>query len=460
MGPAAGAALSAVPAHVLADKRKKSPNEKLNLAAVGVAGMGSANLANVGSENVVALCDVDSKYAAGVFDKYSDAKVWTDFRRMLEKQKEIDGVIIATPDHLHAAVSKAAMEAGKHVYTQKPLTRTVEEARVLRETAQRTGVATQMGNQGHSDDAVRKLREWIEDGAIGPVREVHSWTHSAAGMWPQGIGRPKSAPSVPSHLNWDLWLGPAPERPYHPVYHPNRWRGWWAFGNGAIGDMGCHILDAPFYALQLGAPTSVAGSYSRLDGRGGSYRLGQGFDLSINIEDEEFPVQTSCTGPDAETAPIASVIRYRFPQRGSRPPVKLTWWDGGLKPAEVAELGHPDRGSGTLFIGEKGSISCNSHSGDIVLRPKSREQEYERPPAKYQRVSAKHEQDWIRAAKGGRPACSNFDYAVPLTEIVLLGNVALRTGQRIEWDSKGMKASNTDEADRYIRASYRKGWSL
>lgn len=229
---AAGTAVSVVPAHVLGRKPGAAPSEKLNIAAVGVAGMGAANLAHVESENIVALCDVDQKYAAHVFEKYPQAKVWTDYRKMLEEQKEIDAVIVATPDHLHGVVTQAAMELGKHVYTQKPLTRTVEEARILRRTADQTGVATQMGNQGHSKDGVRRLREWIESGVIGAVREVHCWTKSAAGMWPQGIRQPKTQPAVPSHLDWDLWLGPAPERPYHPVYHPNRWRGWWDFGGG------------------------------------------------------------------------------------------------------------------------------------------------------------------------------------------------------------------------------------
>ena len=462
---AAGTGFTVVPAHVLAGGGWKRPSQKLNIAGVGVGGMGAANLSRVESENIVALCDVDEKYAAHVFKKYPGARRWKDFRKMLEEQQEIDAVIVATPTHLHAVVSKMAMEMGKHVYTQKPLTRTIEEGRVLLETARRTGVATQMGNQGHSTGAVRTLREWIEDGAIGAVREVHCWAHAATGLWPTGIGRPRSTPPVPSHLDWDLWLGPAPSRPYHPVYHPWSWRGWWDFGNGALADMGSHAMDPPFYALQLGPPSSVSAAYSQLGGRDSKYsqagfKFGRLFDLKMGVDGEEFPVQTSCSGPDAETTPNSSVVRYKFSARGDMPPVTLTWWDSGLRPPVLAELGHPWRSNGNLFIGDKGSISCGTHGGDMVIMPENRRNEYQPPPKKYRRIKVVHEQDWIEACKGGRPACSNFEYAARLNEMILLGALALRTGERIEWDAEKMKATNVSKAERYIRTSSRKGWRL
>jgi len=462
---AAGASFAVVPASVLGGNGQKSPGEKLNIAAVGVGGMGAANLSRVEDENIVALCDVDDEYAGHVFKKYPRARRWKDFRRMLEEQKNIDAVIVATPTHLHAVVSKMAMEMGKHVYTQKPLTRTIEEGRVLLETARRTGVATQMGNQGHSTGSVRRLREWIEDGAIGAVRQVHTWAHAATGLWPTGIGRPRSKPPVPSHLDWDLWLGPAPFRPYHPAYHPWSWRGWWDFGNGAVSDMGAHAVDPPFYCLDLGSPTSISATYSQLDGRDSKYsqagfKFGRLFELNMQVDGEEFPVQTSCSGPNAETTPCSSVVRYQFAARGDKPPVTLTWWDGGLRPPVVSALGHPWRSNGNLFIGDKGSISCGTHGGDMVLLPESRRNEYEPPPRKYRRIDGTHEQDWIKACKGERPACSRFEYAAGLNEIYLLGALALRTGKRIEWDADQMKTTNAPEADRYIRANYRDGWEL
>ena len=462
---AAGASFTVVPAYVLAGNGQKPPSEKLNIAGVGVGGMGAANLSRVEDENIVALCDVDEKYAAHVFKKYPDARRWKDFRKMLDEQKGIEAVIIATPTHLHAVVSKMAMEMGKHVYTQKPLTRTIEEGRVLRETARKTGVATQMGNQGHSTGSVRRLREWIEDGAIGAVREVHVWAHAATGLWPTGIGRPRSTPPVPSHLDWNLWLGPAPSRPYHPVYHPWSWRAWWDFGNGAVADMGSHAMDPPFYCLKPGAPSSVSATYSQLDGRDSKYsqagfKFGRLFDLEMEVDGEDFPVQTSCSGPDAETTPNSSVVRYKFPARDGRPGFTMTWWDSGLRPPVLGELGHPWRSNGNLFIGDKGSISCGTHGGDMVLLPKSRRNEYEPSPRKYRRVEGTHEQDWVKACKGGRPACSNFEYATGLNEMILLGALALRTGEHIEWDAEKVKAVNVPEADRYIRANYRKGWSL
>jgi len=257
---AALAAVTVVPRHVLGGANNTPPSEKLNIAGVGVGGMGQNNIRACGSENIVALCDVDFKYTAGVFKKYPKARQWKDYRKMLDEQKDIDAVVVATPDHTHAVVAMAAMKRGKHVYVQKPLTRSVYEARMLTETARKYKVATQMGNQGHSCDEVRLMCEWIQDGAIGDVHEVHCWTNRP--VWPQGIDRPKETPAVPETLDWDLWIGPSPMRPYHPTYLPFNWRAWIDFGAGALGDMGCHVMDAAFWSLKLKYPVSVQASHS------------------------------------------------------------------------------------------------------------------------------------------------------------------------------------------------------
>ena len=451
-GSLAAATFSVVPRHVLGGSGEKPPSEKLNIAGVGVGGMGHGNVNNCSGENIVALCDVDENYASRTFKKYPKAKVWKDFRRMLDKQKEIEAVVVATPDHTHAIVSLAAMELGKGVYTQKPLTHSVWEARKLREAAQKYDVATQMGNQGHAGDSVRQLKEWIQAGAIGKVREVHCWTDRPFGWWPQGVGRPKGTPSVPSNLDWNLWLGPAPKRPYHPAYHPFAWRGWWDFGTGSLGDMGCHVMDGPFFALELGYPTSVEATVTGF--KGGAHDM-------IKLDGHEFPVQSSCVGPDAETAPAASVIRYDFPERGDMPPVSLTWWDGGLKPERPPELESSHLPSnGNLFIGDKGKILCGTYGSNLRMVPRSKMDDFDAPPATLDRIKVSHEEDWIRACKGGKPASSNFNYSGPLTEVVLLGNLALRTGRRLEWNGEKMKVTNVPDANKYVRDDYRKDWSM
>ena len=423
------AAFTIVPRHVLGGTGKTPPSEKLNIAGIGVGGMGKNNIDAVSSENIVALCDVDDKYAAKTFEKYPKAKKYRDFRRMLEKQKDIDAVIIATPDHTHAVIAVEAMKRGKHVYCQKPLTRTVYEARVLTEAARNDKVATQMGNQGHSGEGVRLICEWIWDGAIGPVREVHAWTNRP--VWPQGIDRPKETPPVPPTLDWNLWLGPAPYRPYHPAYLPFKWRGWWDFGTGALGDMACHVIDPIFAALKLRYPTSV---------------------------------EASSTKVNSETAPLASIVRYQFPARGDMPPVKLTWYDGGLMPPRPQELEPARRlnrgGSGVIFVGDKGKLMCGEYGDGPRLIPEAKMKEYERPPKTIPRVIGTHEQDWVRACKGGKPACSNFDYAGPLTETVVMGNLAIRSGKKLDWDGQNMKVTNVPEANEYVHYKYRQGWNL
>jgi len=430
------AAVTIVPRHVLGGARNTPPSGKLNIAGIGIGGMGKANLRQLESENIVALCDVDHKYAAGVFKRYPKAKVYTDYRKMLDKQKDIDAVVIATPDHTHAVISMEAMRRRKHVYCQKPLTHDVYESRMLAKTAKETGVATQMGIQGHSGEGIRLICEWIWGGAIGEVREVDAWC--SLSYYPFGHAwwsskwsrRPKETPAVPATLDWDLWLGPAAERPYHPAYHPGVWRCWWDFGCGMMGDRGAHTLDPVFWALKLGHPTSVEAT-----------------SLDLN--------------PD--THPVASIVTYRFPARGDLPPVKLTWYDG-LRPPRPEELEDGRRlgnvEGGALFKGSKGKLVAGVYGEGARLIPESRMKEYKQPAKTIPRVKGSHEQDWVRACKDGRAAGADFEYSGLLTEVCLLGNVARRTDARLEWNPIDMKATNLPEADKYIRTEYRKGWSL
>lgn len=433
----ASSAFMVLPSRVLGRGGFKSPNEKLNIAGIGVGGQGGHDLSQLTSENIVALCDVDAAHAGGVFRRYAGAKVFKDYRKMLDEQKDIDAVVIATPDHQHAIISMAAMRAGKHVYCEKPLTHTVREARQLTQTAREYKVATQMGNQGQASEQTRRLCEFMLDDAIGPVREVHVWTDRPSNglfneYWPQGVERPKDTPPVPKTLDWDLWLGPATERPYNPIYLPFRWRGWWDFGTGALGDIGCHAFDPVFRALKLGAPTSVEASSTRVN---------------------------------QETYPLASMVTYQFPARGTMPPVKLTWYDGGLRPPRPEELeaGEMMGANGHLFIGDKGKIL---NQEGYRLLPKSRAKAYGDPPKKLAR-SIGHYKEWIAACKGGAPGGSNFDWAGPLTEAVLLGNVALRlqmreelTKKKLLWDSANLKFTNSDTANQFLQTEYRKGWKL
>lgn len=428
-----------VPRHVLGGKGYSPPSDKLNIAGIGVGGQGGGDIGALESENIVALCDVDWKRAAGTFRKFPKAKQYRDFRVMLEKQKDIDAVVVATPDHVHAVAAMAAIKSGKHVYCEKPLTYTIYEARLLTKTARKAGVATQMGNQGHAMESIRLLCEWIWDGAIGAVREVHAWTPHP--VWPHGVGRPAETPRVPNTLDWDLWLGPAPKRPYHPSYLPMLWRGWWDFGTGGLGDMGCHIFDHIVWSLKLGIPTSVEASFSTF-----------------------VPEMTWDKPKNTETYPRASLVTYKFPARENFPPLTLTWYDGGLMPPRPEELAGDlqmgDTYGGALYVGDKGKILCGSHGANgLRILPEERMREYTRPPKSLPR-SIGHHQEWIEACKGGPQAASNFEFAGPLTETVLLGNVAIRTGAKLYWDAKNMKFPNKPEADRYIYRRYRKGWNL
>jgi len=427
----------ALPRSVLGGAGQTSPNSKLNLAGVGIGGQGASDLEQLATENIVALCDVDSNYAARTFNKYPDAKRYKDFRELLDKEKGIDAVVIGTPDHAHAIVSVAALKHGKHVYCEKPLTRTVYEARAVAKAAREAKVATQMGNQGMAFEGNRLINEWIWDGALGPVRDVHVWsdrpTHKGKMplWWPQGIERPKETPPVPASLDWDLWLGPAPLRPYNPAYAPFRWRGWWDFGSGGIGDMGIHNLAPVFSALKLGAPTSI---------------------------------QASSTAVFAETVPLAAIVHYEFPARGDMPLVKLHWYDGGLlpeRPAELEENRELDPEDGVIFVGDKGKMLVTGWGGRSPrLLPESRDKEYQRPPQTLPR-SIGHHQEWVRACKTGSATRSNFDFAGPLTEAVLLGSVCIRNGgTKLIWDSENLKITNDPDANKLLHYEYRNGWTL
>jgi predicted dehydrogenase len=426
-----------LPAHVALGAGASSPNNKLSIAGVGIGGQGGADLDELKSQNIVALCDVDWDYAAHTFQKYPDAKRYKDFREMLDKEKSIDAVVVGTPDHNHAIVSITAIKHGKPVYCEKPLTRTVFEARAVAKAAREAKVATQMGNQGMAFEGNRLINEWLADGAIGHVREVHVWSDRPTHRgklplwWAQGIERPKDTPPVPSTMDWDLWLGPAPSRPYHPAYAPFRWRGWWDFGSGGIGDMGIHNLAPVFSALKLGAPESI---------------------------------QASSTPVFPETVPLAAIVHYQFPARGDLPPVKLHWYDGGLlpeRPAELEENRVLDPEDGIIFVGDKGKMLVTGWGGEHPrLLPESRDKEYKRPAPTLPR-SVGHHNEWIEACKTGSPTRSNFDFAGPLTEAVLLGSVCIHNGgDKLLWDSENMKFTNDPDANKLLHYEYRKGWSL
>jgi predicted dehydrogenase len=431
---AAASRLTIVPRRVLG-RGQTPPSDRLAVAGIGIGGMGAANLKELETEAVVALCDVDRNYAAGTVMRYPAAEFFTDYRVMLDKRKDIDAVVVATPDHTHAVITMAAIKAGKHVYTQKPLTHDVWEARELALAAKGSKVTTQMGIQGHSGEGIRLVVEWIRAGLIGEVGEVDGWCDLSYYPWGHAYWsskwgeRPADAPAVPAGLDWDLWIGPAPWRPFHPAYHPLVWRCWWDFGVGMMGDRGAHTLDAAVWALDLGAPETVEA--------------------------------TSC-GLNAETHPLTAIVTYRFPARGGRPPVKLTWYEGtrAPRPAELEDgRKMPDEG-GLVFKGDRGKIMCGVYGDGPRIIPEKLMQEAARPAKSIPRVEGSHEQDWARACKAGTKAGAAFEYSGPLTEICLLGNVAKRLDTRIAWDAANLRVTNNPEAETLIRRPYRTGWGL
>ncbi len=530
-GAAVGAMI--VPRHVLGGPGYQPPSDKLNVAVVGCGGQGASDATElvVGGDNIVALADVDFGYvdkavaertknrdgspnanAIKLQEAYGKAKRHADFRKMLDEQKDIDAVLVATPDHLHAIVAKAAIDAGKHVYCEKPLTWSVQEARVLRETAKKNPkLVTQMGNQGHSNTEARLINEWIQAGVIGPAHEVYVWTNRP--IWPQGVPRPgkpapeptpapevgQSAPagqssgqpagqpqqprppagqrmarggygfagsfgnewtqvrlnkdtawtvlndfSKPSTLNWDLYLGPAPDVEFHPIYHPFNWRGWVDWGTGALGDMGAHLIDHPYWALDLDLPTHIEATSSPW-----------GYDHKNN------PV----------SHPLVTQAVYHFAARGAQPPVKMIWADGGLmapRPAALPENVPLERGGGVIIIGSKGILMHETYGKNPRLFPESLMEDAKKVPEKYDRIetderkNALHRQQWSKSCKGQAKASCPFEYASKLTETMLLGIVALKTGQgvQIRYDGEKGEVTNVKEANQYLRREYRKGWSL
>lgn len=420
--------------------RTYAANEKLNVVSIGAAGRAAGDIAEVAAtENIVGLADVDWNHAAGTFKKFSKAKHFKDYRKMLEEMGDsIDAVIVATPDHHHFHASMAAIRMGKPVYCEKPLTHSVWEARELTKAAREAGVATQMGNQAQADDQTRVVQEFVMDNAVGQIREAHIWTDRPsrglfAEYWPQGVSRPTDKPTIPDTLEWDLWLGPAPDRDYHSAYLPKKWRGWWDYGTGALGDIACHYFDPVFRALNLGAPLSVEASSTRVN---------------------------------EDTYPLGSMITWHFPKRGEMAPVKLVWYDGGLRPARPEGIKDSDimGTNGLLLVGDGGCLMSDWNKWKIV--PEKKATEYGSPPKKLDR-SPGHHTEWINACKGGPKAGSNFDWAGPLTETVLLGNVALRPQLREEltkvkllWDADNLSFSNYEGANQFLRREYRKGWEI
>lgn len=421
----------------LARPFRTSAADKVRFACIGVGGKGDSDTNDAGTfGEIVALCDCDDNTLNKMASKYPNAKKYNDYRKMLDEMgNQIDAVTVSTPDHTHAPASVMAMRMGKHCFTQKPLTWSVEEARVMRELAAEKKLCTQMGNQGTSHDGFRQGVALLKSNLLGPIKEIHVWTNRP--IWPQGIPRPKDTPPVPKHVHWDEFLGCAPERPYNPAYHPFAWRGWLDFGTGALGDMACHTINVAAMALELFDPESVE------------------------------VVETSGI-VDHETYPAWSVIKYSFGERNGRPPLTLTWRDGGEKLPKDKRVtkemldGEEPAGSGLLLIGEKGSFySKNDYGAEHTLLPKAKFKDVKEPEATMPK-SPGHFKEFVEAIQTNDPkkAFSNFDYAGRLTETVVLGVVALKAGVKIDWDATNMKAKNNPGADQFIRREYRKGWGI
>jgi len=437
---AGAAAFHVVGAHVLGGEGKRPPSRTLTLAGIGCGGQGGGDIGVIAGlgHNFVALCDVDDQRAAGTYKKFPKAKTYRDFRKMLDAHaKEIDGVVVGIPDHTHAVVAVAAMKRGKHVFCEKPLAHSIWEVREMMKVAREAGVVTQMGNQGHSSEHIRLFCEWVRDGAIGEVKEIHAGCDAFKDVYCQINKLPELAksPPVPEHLDWDLWLGPAQSRPYNPVFAPWNWRGWMPFGTGCLGDWVCHVVDPSFWALDLGAPATVRAEV-------------EGYD----------PVQ------HALCYPPATKITFQFSAKGNRGPVTLVWYDGNNRiprPAEL-EAGRNPPGTGAVVIGTKGTITHGSHgAGGCRIVPEEKMKAYKLPEKTIPRVAG-HHADWCDAIIEGRKAGSDFhDYGGPLTQIGLLGAIAIRyPTQTLEWDAKAMRFTNFADANQHVTPTFRQGWSL
>ncbi|MBK7979170.1 MAG: Gfo/Idh/MocA family oxidoreductase [Ignavibacteriae bacterium] len=423
----ATAAFTIIPRHVLGGKGFMAPSDKLNVACVGIGGKGVEDSEAMQNENVVALCDVDEIRGSETRMKYPNARYYKDFRIMLEKEKSIDAITVSTPDHTHAIIAYTAINLGKHVYVQKPLTHTVYEARTLAKAAKEHNIVSQMGNQGHASDGARLINEWISGGAIGDVHEVHCWTNRP--IWPQGIKKPEEVPSLPNYLDWNLWIGPAPYRDYHPAYHPFSWRGWWDFGTGALGDMGAHILDQPFWALDLDFPDTIQASSSEFND---------------------------------QTYPVSSIVTWTFPKKGKRAPVKIIWYDGGLLPPRPVDL-EPGRKLGVcIYYGSKGKLMHDSYGESPRLIPETAMQKFTPPKKTIPRSPGIYE-EWIQAIKNGTKSTTDFEYSAKLTETMLLGNIAIKLKDKntiLEYDGKDGKFTNMDEANELLTKKYPQGWEM
>ncbi len=422
---ASSLAFTVVPSFAVSGLGHTAPSDMLNIAGVGVGvgGKGKVNLKNMVGQNIVALCDCDYAYADSVFKTYPQAKKHKDYRKMLEKQKDIDAVVIATPDHTHAAIAAAAMELGKNVYLQKPLTHSIWESRYLTELARRTGVVTQMGNEGHSNDTVYEVAEVVQSGCLGTIREAHVWTNRP--IWRQGMPQPLKEVAVPKTLDWDLFIGPAKMRAYNPEYHPWIWRGWWDFGTGALGDMGCHLLDVPNYALKLGQPVAFQASSSLVN---------------------------------TESAPVAAKVNYKFLARENLPycalpELEMTWYDGGLMPARPFDLPNDapmNPGGGFMFIGSEATLIAEAYGSDWKTYKNGNEFIPETKVdlgriADHPLGGGRHEMHFVECCKNGETPASNFDYAGPFNEMVVMGNLAVRLQslkKTLLWDSENMKVTN------------------
>jgi len=430
------ASVSILPSGILAQSEKPGANGRLQVAGIGIGGMGKNNLHQIAGKghDISALCDIDSLYSAGVRAKYPKAPFYTDYREMLAKEKSLDAIMIATPDHTHAVIAAAAIKAGKHVFVQKPLCHDISECRELTRLAREHKVVTQMGIQGHAQPGFYLINEWIKAGGIGELESVDAWC--SLSYYPFGRAgwstllseKPEGIP-VPKTLDWDKFLGPAPVRGYHPTYHPARWRAWWDFGNGMMGDRGAHTLDSVFTVLGKRMPVSIEA--------------------------------TSC-GLNKDIHPLSAIITFKFAEAKGQKPITLRWYEGTRppRPAELTDDRHLPYGGGVIFNGSKGKLVCGVYGDSPRIIPEARMKAFERPPKTMVRPKGGIEGDWLSAILENRQACANFDYSARLTELTLLGNVAKRVDNVIKWDDKAMLVTNRERANKFIKCSRRPGWEL